>query len=371
MKKQNRFWLLCGLILTLLTLIRPVAEASGRDEFERAQKIAKEKRAGKNLSSEQKKILLKYVMRGWIADMDPSRTSVGFKPLSDMKASDRYKGEEGGLYGKGKNQPDKTHQAIIDKVLLGVRPRDEAGKLSDDGKIAMISIGMSNTTREFGVFIRTANADKRKASAVTLVDCAMGSHAGKQWAERAQVWENMRQKLKQKKVTPAQVQVAWIKLAEMGPSKYGAFPKHAQFFKNNIITILHKLQETCPNIKVVYFSSRVYAGYCISDHSLSPEPYVYESAFALRWLIKDQMKGDPELNYDAAKGVVKAPLLLWGPYMWCDGTNARADGLTWPPDLLEFDGVHPSTKGKVQVTQLLLKFFTTDKNAKSWFTRSE
>jgi len=37
-----------------------------------------------------------------------SRTSVGFKPLTEMTASDRYKGEDGGLYGGGRNTPPES-----------------------------------------------------------------------------------------------------------------------------------------------------------------------------------------------------------------------------------------------------------------------
>src|SRR5438309_557350 len=33
------------------------------------------------------------------------KSSVGLKPLTDMTAEDRYKGEAGGLYGGGKNEP--------------------------------------------------------------------------------------------------------------------------------------------------------------------------------------------------------------------------------------------------------------------------
>ena len=33
------------------------------------------------------------------------RPTVGFKPLDEMTAADRYKGEDGGLYGDGRNEP--------------------------------------------------------------------------------------------------------------------------------------------------------------------------------------------------------------------------------------------------------------------------
>jgi hypothetical protein len=57
----------------------------------------------------------------------------------------------------------------------------------------------------------------------------------------------------------------------------------------------------------------------------------------MRWLIQDQIAGQPELNYDPARGAVKSPLLLWGPYLWADGEMPRkADGLTY---LLE-DNAH-------------------------------
>ena len=36
----------------------------------------------------------------------------------------------------------------------------------------------------------------------------------------------------------------------------------------------------------------------------NPQPYAYESAFAVRWLIQEQTGGQAELNYDPARGSV-------------------------------------------------------------------
>src|SRR5206468_2052364 len=103
---------------------------------------------------------------------------------------------------------------------------------------------------------------------------------------------------------------------------------------------------------------------------LNPEPYAYESAFVCRWLIQDQIKGDPALNYDASRGEVKAPLLLWGAYLWADGTTPRqGDELVWKRDDLASDGTHPSQSGREKVTQLLLDFCKNDSLAKSWFSK--
>jgi lysophospholipase L1-like esterase len=73
------------------------------------------------------------------------------------------------------------------------------------------------------------------------------------------------------------------------------------------------------------------------------------------------------LNYDPSRGQVKAPLLLWGPYLWADGVKPRSDGLVWKREDLAGDGTHPSASGRRKVAQLLLDFFKNDDLAKGWF----
>ena len=79
------------------------------------------------------------------------------------------------------------------------------------------------------------------------------------------------------------------------------------------------------------------------------------------------------MNYDPAKGEVKAPLLLWGPYLWADGVTPRkSDGLVWKrEDFSERDGTHPSpVSGREKVAKLLLTFCKTSDVARSWFLGS-
>ena len=67
---------------------------------------------------------------------------------------------------------------------------------------------------------------------------------------------------------------------------------------------------------------------------------------------------------------VKTPLLLWGPYLWADGTTGRkSDGLVWERQDLAGDGTHPSQSGRKKVADMLLKFFKTDTTTKPWFVR--
>lgn len=80
------------------------------------------------------------------------------------------------------------------------------------------------------------------------------------------------------------------------------------------------------------------------------------------------MKGDPALNYDPERGPVKAPLLLWGPYLWADGITPRqSDGLIWERKDFVADGVHPSQGGRKKVADQLRNFFQNDANARTWF----
>ncbi len=296
---------------------------------------------------------------------------VGLKPLTDMTAADRYKGQDGGLYGGGKNEPPEKHlQAAMQQAKM-IRPLDAKGKPSEDGKIGFVSIGMSNTTQEFSAFVRLANDDPAKSPKVVIVDGAQGGMTARAWANPGarNPWDVLDERLQQAGVTAQQVQVAWIKQANAGPSNEGEFPQHAERLKKDMVTLLNKLKDRFPNLRIAHLSNRIYAGYARTP--LNPEPYAYESAFAVRWLIQDQIKGDPKLNFDPEKGEAKSPLLLWGPYLWADGEKGRKAGdLAWKPEDLAGDGTHPSDNGRRKVAELLLRFVKTDPTAKIWFTGS-
>jgi hypothetical protein len=294
------------------------------------------------------------------------KDSVGFKPLTEMSATDRYKGEDGGLYGGGKNEPPASHQAAAKKETAKIVPLDADGKPAKEGKIVLISISMSNATQEFSTFKRIADADAEKSGKLTIVDCAQGGQAMAQWAGSNRPWEVAEQRLSEAGVTPRQVQVCWIKLANPGPR--GDLAEHGKKLQADTLKVAQRAREHFPNLRIAYLSSRIYAGY--AGTPLNPEPYAYEGAFAVRWLIQDQIKGDANLNYDANNGAVKAPLLLWGPYLWADGIKPRkSDGLVWERKDLSSDGTHPSDAGRQKVAQQLLTFFKSDALAKTWFVK--
>jgi len=293
------------------------------------------------------------------------KSSVGFKPLTEMTAQDKYQGEDGGLYGGGENEPPQAYQAAAKKETAKIAPLDAAGRSSPTGKIVLISISMSNATQEFSRFKQIADADPRKSGLVTIVDCAQGGQAMAQWSDpQARAWAEAERRIASANVTPKQVQVAWLKLANPGPS--GKLSEHGKKLQRDTVAVLQIAKTRFPNLRIAYLGSRIYGGYAATR--LNPEPYAYESAFVVRWLIQDQVKGASSLNYDSSHGAVKSPLLLWGPYFWADGLTARkSDHLVWERADFGGDGTHPSDRGRQKVADLLLNFFTTDANAKIWF----
>jgi hypothetical protein len=100
------------------------------------------------------------------------------------------------------------------------------------------------------------------------------------------------------------------------------------YLQRDTQALLQNARVRFPNLRIAYLGSRIYGGY--AGGPLNPEPYAYESAFVVRWLIQDQIAGAAALTFDPEKGQRKWPLLLWGPYLWADGVQGRkTDDLVW------------------------------------------
>lgn len=106
-----------------------------------------------------------------------------------MSGDDRYKGQDGGLYGGGMNEPPAAHVAAAKREIAQIIPRGRDGKPSSNGKVVLVSISMSNATQEFSMFKKLADADSDKSPVLTIVDCAQGGQAMAQWADpQARPW---------------------------------------------------------------------------------------------------------------------------------------------------------------------------------------
>lgn len=337
----------------------PAGSAESDPDLRRAKDIHRRKEAGQSVSAEEEKFLAEMIRKhtggGGGGERNgrpapPPEPPRGLVPLSELKTD--YHGRDGGLYGGGSNEPPAALAARAKNALAQVRPLDASGQPAAEGRIVLVSLGMSNTTQEFSTFKRLADADARKAERVTIVDCAQGGQTAQAWATQTRPWEEALRRVEAAGVSPAQVQVMWLKEANAGPN--GGFPAATDKLAEDIRADVKLAREKYPNLRLIFLSSRIYAGYATTG--LNPEPYAYEGAFAVRDVIHSQ----------PADG----PVLLWGPYLWTDGEKGRAlDGLKWSREDCGPDGTHPSDSGRQKVAELLLGFFTASEWAKPWFAR--
>jgi hypothetical protein len=255
---------------------------------------------------------------------------------------------------------------------------------SASGKIVLLSIGMSNTTQEFcsfdslppcnaWTFMGQAAADPAvNRTTLVIVNGAQGGQVADQWVvPTAASYDRIRDlKLTPNGLSERQVQVAWVKVANPFPTvSLPDAAADAYVLETHLGDIVRALKSRYPNLRMVFFSSRIYGGY---GSGLNPEPYAYESGFAVKWLIEAQIaQSDSGRVVDARAGDLGldagAPWLGWAAYLWADGTVPRADGLIWTRSDFEDDGVHPSQSGETKVGSLLLAFFKGSPYTKCWF----
>ena len=156
----------------------------------------------------------------WIAQ-HPSRESTGMVALTDL-GKGTYKGEQGGLYPGGVNSIPAAHLKAGLELARRIVPLDAEGRESADGKIVLISIGMSNTTMKFQTFQKLAKGDSSLNPNVVLVDGAQGGQVVWVTAKpHAIYWDVVDERLKAAGVTRKQVQAAWVLQAIPVRSSHG------------------------------------------------------------------------------------------------------------------------------------------------------
>ena len=277
------------------------------------------------------------------AQADCTLTSTGLLPLTDM-GKRRYRGYRGGLYPAGRNRPNPGYLKKGTAASRRVRPIN--------GKIVLLSVGMSNATAEFAAFKKAADEDDTKNAQVTIVDGAQDGWDADRLRKEPQYWDTVDARLAAAGVSAHQVQVVWVKESIAGEDR--RFPKDARALQNDLRVILRTIRVRYPNTRLIYLSSRTYGGYAITG--LNPEPAAYDSAYAVRGIVQDRMSNK-----------LKGPWVGWGPYLWTDGMRGRRDGLVWTCDDVADDGTHPSASGVQKVVDMLLNFFKTDPTARRWF----
>jgi hypothetical protein len=282
-------------------------------------------------------------------------------PLNDLGTKGQtYNGEQGGLYPGGSNVRPAAYDATGVSLANSIQPLDANGNPSASGKYVLITIGMSNAKIESSQFLTDAAADTAvNHSQLVIVN---GAEDGKDLAHLINLsdgyWtSNIPTVLSSAGVTAKQVVAVWVKEALAGQQGGASnFPADAQTLKADYEIVAQNLKTVFPNIKIAYYSSRIYAGYAGTVHLLNPEYVAYESGFGVKFAVEDSINGK----------VANAPWFAWGPYLWGNGMLPRSDGTVWTCQNFQGDGTHPGT-GAEKVSQMLLKFFKADSTTKGWF----
>lgn len=281
----------------------------------------------------------------------PAASQTGLQPISELAQPYLGVGEPG-LYPGGANEPTGEHLAHGLARAAAVVPRAPDGAASADGWIGLVAVGMSNANQEWSRFERESDRLGRHASRVILVDAARGGDDAFAMDEPTDpYWAFFDGRLAAAGVAPEQVQVVWLKQSVAGEATSGGFPDRMAPLTAALGSIVDVLAARCPNLALVFLSSRIFAGYSPNGR----EPFAYETAFAVKGAIGLAQAGP-------------GPWLGWGPYPWADGSVARADGLVWRPGDLEGDGIHPASTAEWKVAHQLDRHFASSPLATSWFS---
>ena len=312
---------------------------------------------------------------------DCSNTQEGLTPLNDL-AGGSYLGRPGGLYPGSSNTRPAAHTAAGLVEAGRVRPRDPNGHYDPiEGKVILMSVGMSNTRQEFATFMADSENIPNLNPRLVLFNGAQGGVGIDTMSNpNAPYWDGVVNQLTSAGHSPLQVQAIWLKQAYANPPTT-VFPDHAQAMAGDLASIVRTIRDRFPNARLCYCTSRMYGGY--SMHPLRNEPLSYESGFGFKLLIAAQIHGAEDLRYRRAAPTStplwnrsvplpvdgpEAPWLSWGPYMWADGIVPRSDGLNWLcEDMSPNDGHHPAAGARAKFSAALTEFFTTDPTAVGWF----
>ena len=346
------------------------------------------------LAPKDPKLVIDFISRNFLTG-NPGLSKL--PPLVDLNPGQTYNGEEGGLYPGGSNVRPATHDAAGQKIARDIVPLNADGNPDPvNGKIVIMPVSVSNgygawhrgdESDTSTTFMTRANANPAKNPKLFIAygfeyQLPGGNGGTGDPGTNSIFYRSLDHALQQQGVTPRQVQVVWLSMPVSGkswgtnlPPEARTFPADAQQSKLAWKEIVHAIHARYPNVKIIYSSTKGAMYMTPQDNAEFDggpiEPWNHDAAWGVKWVIEDQINGAPDLNYDPARGPVKAPWLSWGPYFWTypDGAPRHFDGLVWTRADVATDGLHPSLSGLTKYATMLLHQMTTDPTATPWFLR--
>src|SRR5260370_1511132 len=91
----------------------------------------------------------------------------------------------------------------------------------------------------------------------------------------------------------------------------GACPYDKKVMQGQYESMMGTMHSLFPKLTMVYFSGRIYAGYSKGVAKMDPEPYAYESSFAVKNAINDQLNGASNLCDGNGCTTLNAPWMSW------------------------------------------------------------
>jgi hypothetical protein len=295
--------------------------------------------------------------------------------LELFTAGKPYLGEyETGLYPGGVNEMPAEHRRAGERVAAGIRPLDAEGKPSENGWIAGLIFGHSNA-RQYFMAIQDDWLANRDALHPRL-EILNAATAAQQLPEirrlEGVVWDRADRLLRQpgyrrkpmfadEPLTRRQVQVLFLHTtfnSAGSPTGQGPpppkFPDSMRKMQEDMAAVLEHCVNIYPNLRIAYLT-------CDGlRHYTGMEPHVWREAFALKWLIESQIRGEPGTEFEDRPGRPRRlPYLCWGPYIW---DNA------WDRSYFT-DGVHPAPKALEIVAAKYREHLRTDSIARPWMFR--
>ena len=205
-------------------------------DFDRARALMQRRQRGQQLTPDEESYLRRAIearrrgakLPGEIA-ATPLRDTTGLKPLSEMSADDRYKGEDGGLYGGGPQRAARRRTAKAAEAATGAHPAarcpgQAVGRRHDRAGFDQ------HVQRDAGVLDVQARGRRRPGEVGPGDDRRLCARAARRWPNGPLPTRGPGRKPnaadRPPRSRPHQVQAAWVKLANKGPR--GDLPEHGR-----------------------------------------------------------------------------------------------------------------------------------------------
>jgi hypothetical protein len=262
----------------------------------------------------------------------------------------------------GSNEIPQAHQEAGVRLAATIQPLDVGGKPdAANGKILALVMGHSNCRLYFDAL--GAELKKRAGELHPRFELLNASVGGQQLPElrtfAGPVYERAKKLLAGGGYAAAQVQVLFLHTTYHGAGNVGnkpprPFPQGMQSMQADLAALLEHCVKLYPNLKIAYLTSDGLRHYTCF------EPHVWQEAFAFKWLIESQIKGQAAAAFEDQPGRPRRlPWLQWGPYIWDN---------TWDRSYFS-DGVHPVDKARAIFVQKYWALLSHDPVARPWLLK--